>query len=102
MTEEVEKAIEDLARALDKVCDMIDDGDFTRMMMGISLREMADAEVVKNKLYYLGYIAGMVQDAGRKVGDAADEKVSIALETLYHVMSLAMKEEKHEKAESDV
>lgn len=39
MTEEMEKAIEDLARELDKVCDMIDDGDFTRMMMGINLRD---------------------------------------------------------------
>lgn len=94
MTKEMENAMEDLARALDRLCDVIDDGDFTRMMMAISLREMADEEMVKNKLYYLGYIAGMVQNAWRKVGGAANEKASIALEVLYRVMSLVMKEEK--------
>lgn len=93
MKEEMEKAIEDLARALDKVCDMIDDGDFTRMMMGLSLREMVDATKIRNKFYHLGYIEAMMKSIERKVGDAADEKVYEALEALHRVRGMVIKEE---------
>lgn len=89
----MEEAIEDLARALDGLCDVMDASEYLRMALAIKIIGLQDAKSAREKHFIFGYIAAMVQAVNRKVGDAADEKVGEALEALYRVREMVIKEE---------
>lgn len=93
MTEEMEKAIEDLARALDRLCDVIENSEYIRLTLAIKIIELQDAEEAIEKHFILGYIMSLVQSINRKYGDMVDEKVCEALEVLHRVRGMVMKEE---------
>lgn len=92
----MEKAIEDLARALGRLCDMIEGSEHLRMALAINVIQLQVAKSAGEKHFIFGYMAAMIQAINRKVGDAADEKVSEAMEALHHVRGMVIKEEEEE------
>lgn len=93
MTKEMENAMEDLARALDRLCDVTDNSECMRLAMGINVIELQRAEETRNKYFILGYISGTIQAVPRKSGDVADAKMYEALKALYRVREIVMEEE---------
>lgn len=95
MTEKMERAMEDLGRALDRLCDVVvvDDPECIRLAMGINVIELQTAKETRNKYFILGYISGTIQAVPRKSGDVADAKMYEALKALYRVREMVMKEE---------
>lgn len=93
MTEKMERAMEDLGRALDRLCDVTDDPKCMRMAMGINVIELQNAKETRNKYFILGYISGTIQAVPRKSGDVADAKMYEALKALHRVREMVMKEE---------
>lgn len=89
----MEEAIEDLARALDRLCDLIDDPECMRLAMGINVIELQTAKETRNKYFILDYISGTIQAVPRKSGDVADAKMYEALKALHRVREMMMKEE---------
>lgn len=92
----MEEAIEDLARALGRLCDMIDDSEHLRMALANNVIGLQVTKSAREKHFIFGYIAAMIQAINRKVGDAADEKVGEALEALHRVRGMVIKEEEEE------
>lgn len=90
MTEKMEKAMEDLGRALDRLCDVVEDSECMRLAMGINVIELQKAKETRNKCFILGYISGTIQAVPRKSGDVAMYE---ALKALYRVREMVMKEE---------
>lgn len=93
----MEEAIENLARALDRLCDVMDASEYLRMALAIKIIGLQDAKSAREKHFIFGDIAAMVQAVNRKVGDAADEKVGEALEALHRVREMVMEEEGEEE-----
>ena len=93
MTEKMEKAMEELGRALDRLCDVVDDSEYMRLAMGINAIELQRAKETRDKYFILGYISGTIQAVPRKSGDVADAKMWEALEALYRVREIVTKEE---------
>lgn len=85
MKEEMEKAIEDLARALDRLCDVTENSEYLRMALAINVIGMQDAKSAREKHFILGYIAAMIQAINRKACEA--------MEVLHRVRGMVIKEE---------
>lgn len=98
----MEEAIEDLARALDRLCDVVDDSECMRLAMGINVIELQRAEETRNKYFILGYISGTIQAVPRMSGDVADTKMYEALKALHRVREIVIKEEEEEEPDIDV
>nr|DAI41885.1 MAG TPA: hypothetical protein [Caudoviricetes sp.] len=93
----MEEAIENLARALDRLCDVMDDSECMRLAMGINAIELQKTKETRDKYFILGYISGTIQAVPRKSGDVADAKMYEALRALYRVREMVTREEE-EKA----
>lgn len=90
MTEKMERAMEDLGRALDRLCDVVEGSDGARLMLALDFNELMDAIIPRNKYYILGRIAGMIQAMWKEaIADQADA----ALAALHRVREIVMEEE---------
>lgn len=94
MTEKMEKAMEDLARALDRLCDVIDGSDGPRLMLALDVRELVNATSLKSRYCVIGHIAGMVHALWKY--DYITERAGEAMAALYRVREMVMKEEEEE------
>lgn len=91
MTEKMEKAMEDLARALDRLCDVIEGSDGPRLMLALDVRELSRATNPRSRYYVIGHIAGMVHALWKH--DYMTEPAGEAMVALYRVREMVMKEE---------
>lgn len=91
MTEKMERAMEELARALDRLCDVIEGSDGPRLMLALDVRELANATSVKSRYCVIGHIAGMVHALWKY--DYITGRAGEAMAALYRVREMVMKEE---------
>lgn len=91
MTKEMENAMEDLARALDRLCDVVEGSDGARLMLALDFNELMDAIIPRNKYYILGRIAGMIEALWRS--EYVTEQANAAMAALHRVREMVMKEE---------
>lgn len=92
MTEKMERAMEELARALDRLCDVIEGSDGPRLMLALDVRELMNATSLKSRYCVIGHIAGMVHALWKY--DYITERAGEAMAALYRVREMVMKEEK--------
>lgn len=85
MTKEMENAMEDLARALDRLCDVVEGSDGARLMLALDVRELMNATSLKSRYCVIGNIAGMVNYITERAGEA--------MAALYRVREIVMEEE---------
>ena len=91
MTEKMEKAIEDLGRALDRLCDVVEGSDGARLMLALDVRELMNATSLKSRYCVIGNIAGMVHELWKY--DYITERAGEAMVALYRVRWMVIKEE---------
>lgn len=91
MTKEMEKAIEDLARALDRLCDVIEGSDGPRLMLALDVKELMNATSLKSRYCVIGHIAGMIHALWKY--DYMTEKADAAMVALHRVREIVMEEE---------
>lgn len=97
----MEEAIEDLARALDRLCDVIDGSDGPRLMLALDVRELMSATNPSSRHCVIGHIAGMVHALWKY--DYMTEKADAAMVALHRIREIVMEEEngKNESASCD-
>lgn len=91
MTEKMERAMEELARALDRLCDVIDGSDGPRLMLALDVRELMNATNPRSRYCVIGHIAGMVHALWKY--DYITERAGEAMAALYRVREIVMEEE---------
>lgn len=91
MTEKMERAMEDLARALDRLCDVIECSDGPRLMLALDVKELINATNPRNRYCVIGHIAGMVHALWKY--DYMTERAGEAMAALHRVREMVMKEE---------
>lgn len=91
----MEKAIEDLACALDRLCDVIEGSDGPRLMLALDVRELMNATSLKSRYCVIGHIAGMVHALWKY--DYMTEKADAAMAALHRVREIVMEEENGKK-----
>lgn len=91
MTKEMEKAMEKLARALDRLCDVIEGSDGPRLMLALDVRELMNATNPRSRYCVIGHIAGMVHALWKY--DYITERAGEAMAALYRVREIVMEEE---------
>lgn len=91
MTKEMEKAIEEMARALDRLCDVIEGSDGPRLMLTLDVKELMRATNPRSRYCVIGHIAGMVHALWKY--DYITERAGEAMAALYRVRDMVMKEE---------
>lgn len=97
MTKAMEDALEDLARALDKLCDVIEGSDGLRLMLALDVRELMNATSLKSRYCVIGHIAGMVHALWKLWKyDYITERAGEALAALYRVRGMVTEEEEEE------
>lgn len=92
----MEEAIEDLARALDRLCDLIDDSDGPRLMLALDVRELMNATSLKSRYCVIGHIAGMVHALWKY--DYMTEQADAAMAALYRVRDMVMEEDETDES----
>lgn len=91
MTKAMENALEDLARALDKLCDVIECSDGPRLMLALDVRELMNATNPRSRYCVIGHIAGMIHALWKH--DYMTERAGEAMAALHRVREMVMKEE---------
>ena len=91
MTKEMEKAMEDLARALDRLCDVVEGSDGAQRMLALDVRELMNATSLRGRYCVIGNIAGMVHELWKY--DYITERAGEAMAALYRVREMGKKEE---------